>query len=1359
NDIHLTARQPGEDLSGATVLIVDRGAAANDSLFWNPFSKTLVVSVAPGTTANQLVSLINAPPGAADDATKAVQRVFSAALTHADETNAASAGTGTLLLGTGRVTGGATARTAATATFDLVGKLNKLLFTAVNAGTNPNGVVIQFVNTGHALGAETVAWDPLAVAGPTLTFDINPATTATRIIAVLNADSTARQIVTAALTTGAVEADTGAGTIDLASPAASQRIMVGGSITPTAAASGTISIPNANNDLRITARQNGDDFNAGVTFINTGRARGAEQVTWDAASNVLVFDLADSTTANNVVAAMARPANAAANAVFSVALDTTTANSGAGRIGLATRWVTSAGRNLTWTEFGANLPNAVVTGLDYTPRLTNNAGNALVGSDTLVVGTRGRGTFKLQNASTEVVKRSVLEVTGGPAANSFLLRLSPDRPDGGEQRLEVWMNGVLVGGTTVPLRALDEIRVIGGGVSDVLQVDTRIRVPGGIFFDGGPGASGLTLVGTPGDALISLQNANRAGSIVIGGAAASTSPVLRVNFQRVDVVQANPPGLDRLRDVRSGLTLLAKFQDFSNAFAQQLGNLPVVGGSLTRVLGGAGVPAQPKSDQGDLVVGEPEADGGTSGGSILEQLLAATEDFGLDQIGLASIPTFAELRQRLDDLDSTPGNVTLTETADTTTIDMRIVRDVDGAGEIDVDALAGAIFLKGSGEFSADVTLHLVFGVDEHGFFIDPTPDPELTVRNLQVQGDAEAGGNLGLLDVQVSDFDLTTDPGVALSVDLVEPGPDPFTGATDGKIRLYELDRLSDLFHVRATGSPTANDLTLTGTFTATTSLFGSGTTLGSADVSLVWADISNPFSVTLNNVGVIQTIDDALKSAIRTGLEHVDDLGAFLGGVSFLNQRIPVINKSLNELFPVSTLVELGDAAIDYLDDPDPETPGLELPTVRGLTDALINRVKELLADEQGTLTSGPFTLTGGIFPDTNELRFDLTVDADAHLDLPINLAAELGATGLGVDASAAIALDGALDFSMSFGVDLSDPLSLSADDFFLRLGDLHLTADIAANPLDFKVTFGALGAEIVDGHATLHAGATVAFGTDGHITLADLSGPLADLVHVTLAPAPLDVALPIRTFIGSTQLSDPATTQVLITDADIFSDPAPVVTLPDLSQLADFRNLTPGDIVTMFIQLSGSFREIVSGLDLPPNVPFISDALAEVEKVSDLLSDFARKLYDVSQVTAGADVDAPSGVLSADAVFVVAFDRHAPVAFRVPATETADNTSLDDLVSDVSDAIAAAGLDQLLGARRQGDRLVITTQVPGDSLTLSVTTVQVTAADEAPADGRLGADAHLSVTINGGGDQAVTITQASTSSNTSIADLVAD
>src|SRR5262249_47347128 len=127
--------------------------------------------------------------------------------------------------------------------------------------------------------------------------------------------------------------------------------------------------------------------------------------------------------------------------------------------------------------------------------------------------------------------------------------------------------------------------------------------------------------------------------------------------------------------------------------------------------------------------------------------------FQIADIGV-TITTPEQLRQALDDLDDQPGNVSLTTTPDGgVRYDVRFTKTLTGEADVNLSAFGGSLFLHGDVEISTDVTVHLVFGVDAQGFYIDAgaprdaqgNPEPELTLGNIRVGGDFEAGGAFGI--------------------------------------------------------------------------------------------------------------------------------------------------------------------------------------------------------------------------------------------------------------------------------------------------------------------------------------------------------------------------------------------------------------------------------------------------------------------------------------------------------------------------------------------------------------------------------------------------------------------------------------
>src|SRR5262249_545750 len=146
------------------------------------------------------------------------------------------------------------------------------------------------------------------------------------------------------------------------------------------------------------------------------------------------------------------------------------------------------------------------------------------------------------------------------------------------------------------------------------------------------------------------------------------------------------------------------------------------------------------------------------------------------------------------------------------------------------------------------------------------------------------------------------------------------------------------------------------------------------------------------------------------------------------------------------------------------------------------------------------------------------------------------------------AGLHLDAGLTFDMSFGVDfqkLIDTIGTKnsfTDAFFLHIGDLRATANIALDPLDnIGIRFGVLGAQVVGGHARLHGEATVKFGqnSDGNITFNDLKNitkTIRSLVHFSL-DGTLDVSLPLRASLAGVDLLTPDKVIVTITSPHLF------------------------------------------------------------------------------------------------------------------------------------------------------------------------------------------------------------------------------
>ena len=210
------------------------------------------------------------------------------------------------------------------------------------------------------------------------------------------------------------------------------------------------------------------------------------------------------------------------------------------------------------------------------------------------------------------------------------------------------------------------------------------------------------------------------------------------------------------------------------------------------------------------------------------------------------------------------------------------------------------------------------------------------------------------------------------------------------------------------------------------------------------------------------------------------------------------------------------------------------------------------------------------------------------------------------------------------------------------------------------------------------------------------------------------------------------------------------------------------SPADLVNLISRLGPTLQSFADGLDVPEGVPFVNDAISSIVDFANQTDDLVSKLY--TNATVVGDTDLPAdGKLTSDALFTVRIDTEDPVFVTVEASETADNTSIDDLYIDVNAALIAAGISatRLIAERPSGadaDKLSIRTADPSQGTTLDVSTVVITGGAPAPSSGRLGQDVHLTFNINTENldtavDVDVTLTRESTESNTQLRDLIRD
>lgn len=585
---------------------------------------------------------------------------------------------------------------------------------------------------------------------------------------------------------------------------------------------------------------------------------------------------------------------------------------------------------VTWSQFGQGLPNVSVTDLRYTP----STNPAIPEDDVLVVGTSGRGAWSMRDVKSQLLLPGQVNVTGAAGVDAVFIARDPR-----DARLLV----VSIGGenttfesVSLPIGLVSGISVDGAAGDDSLLVDSQfgaITIPSGIFFQDSDGANDELVVGGFGRVLRSQSPLPPDGSgfIDLEGSGGFQS----IAFSGVETFTQNFVQQAALVNVREGLQGLADFSGGLDSPDLLGRRLPVIGESLGALLNGTQFqdfnPLVTPSGASRAMLRAVRGDEN----QILRRIFeSGTSGFDLDEIG-ESITTLDDLRARLDDLDEIANNVSFTITGGDIRFDLRVEKTLSGTASLDLAGLSGAIDVGGQAQVSADVAVHLIFGVDASGFFIDAdsNPDAELSVGNIRITGLVDGVGRLGMTDVFLSSASLTMDPLARLTVDIKEPGPDPLDNQIDRGVRLHELTDDPNLVSSQFATNPLADDFVFTGTFAPAPVEAGQPAPFGLAPglVTMSWSDINNPIiedaaAVTGTNasgqpnaagqelVRFLQGSTDEL----RAGLAALATQFLNVGNVDVLGTNLTLTSANLGQVLnSVPAPIGVANADVLYMSD----------------------------------------------------------------------------------------------------------------------------------------------------------------------------------------------------------------------------------------------------------------------------------------------------------------------------------------------------------------------------------------------------------------------------------------------------------
>ncbi len=870
--------------------------------------------------------------------------------------------------------------------------------------------------------------------------------------------------------------------------------------------------------------------------------------------------------------------------------------------------IPAASPGLTWTALNVGLPHALVTQISYTPSMmlaVSGVANRARG-DVLLVATLGRGVYEIDQASGKLGNTNVLTVAGPDPGASVVIQ--PDAQNSQVIDVIVTASNRTVTTYRYPSQLISGINVSNLGAGSTLTVSPTLSLLSpGITFDGGGNAN---------LAFLPSQSAQTQTNTLTG---TTRRIVISGPNGPLTVIYTNGAGMPASLPTYSN-PVRAVGQFFSKLVSSPLGDtlnqqeLPLLGALGDAVDGVASTAANT-----DLVSGggDPDAGGSDSGPGLFERILEeGTGAFDVTQIGGPTIPDFPTLQQDLLDLSdpSDPGSVTYT--VDPTTgyviFNVTINKTLDGTATLDLQALGGSLTLVGTVDVSMLVHLHLVFGDDSQGFYLDTAgavnaegqPLPILTVDHIQLDPDPnlEATGDFGLFDITATNLALSVAPGIGLAVTLPLESLDTVSGVTDNRLRVGDFATMDELATTTLVSAP-GQAITASATINVDSGLLGSliPSSLQNLNLTFAFNDASKPNDVTISGPG-FTSIGDLLQQSeaqILSGLEQLVALGNQIDASPAMALKLPVIDRSLG------SYVQLGQLFNNNLYQPvNTYFASLgtdQLPTVGGLLAAITG----------GTSSGGDLTLS--LAP-----GLDLSVENGAMLlsyaftavrNDPIALDVGLGGTSpLTLESNLAIDLQTRFSFDASIGVDLGDLLAGdTADAFFVHLNTpptitasfldngqgLTLNANIGALQVGGQV----LGLPNLDGTRQPLLQASVSLGlahdSSGRTTLKTLlNTPVSQLI-IPSATGSLGLDIPItaslQTSRGTYDFTAGGQPELTIVNSDLFSGTPPTITETNFSTLLSLQNLSAASLLLALDQFSSYLGSFTNSAVFTTPIPF--------------------------------------------------------------------------------------------------------------------------------------------------------------------------
>ncbi len=581
------------------------------------------------------------------------------------------------------------------------------------------------------------------------------------------------------------------------------------------------------------------------------------------------------------------------------------------------------------------------------------------------------------------------------------------------------------------------------------------------------------------------------------------------------------------------------------------------------------------------------------------------------------------------------------------------------------NALGLALDTNANYDAEATFSLDLTFGVDlGTGVFFVRKADLAVDI-SVQAHG-LDVDGHFGNTSTTFSVVNGDIVMAGRITARMLDPTP------IDGQITLAELitGDSNTLFELLTQG-------TLAAQFPLTGQLGSYSTTVFGIPTIRVTDD--NLFNNDAPDVFVDFTFNPAIETNILSLLDKLDSFADTLSAVPELNGKLPFIadeaRNTLNTLFHNSPGPNIGDffklkqLAQTYL--------GGNTSTVRGFTTAILNLALSKVGNNaQTTQSFGPVHVTGGLFPVDGELRIDVDIDFSKTRTEDLKLEGLTTDYGLTVGSiSVPLGITYGLKTKFSFGIRASDLVS------FVRITQFDVSGSANTSTLTFGALLGVIGVQVSNGSLAFSASAAGTLtDSDNHIYFTEinsLSGLFGNFAWTTAPIAPLTLTLPITTTFGS--YSAPPGAQIVVADPNLLANPPPTVTATGLSNLVDFSNITPTQVVDLLKRLGDWFNTYRDSDFFDLELPFTGG-----KRVGDwfdsgtaFVDSIYKRMILREVVATGAQTIAfrTLGQLTADVHFTVTVGMDAPVSVTVSHLNTSGNSSLAHAAADFDAALPAA------------------------------------------------------------------------------------